>query len=172
MRFDGSINDRLAGAFSSTGIEKMSKYGMIVAGQFAHDLPEFSGLPAAEEALLALRDKGLQELHLLSGLAPFLDYSSKSLKSLESWFFENGQPAASASGYSIAHAIGFYFGELLCRNQNFQWVVREFAFVKGRYEIGVERQRLAIMLTEGKHLELAGNKRMQSLWREYESYAS
>jgi hypothetical protein len=149
----------------------MSQYGMLVARQFAQDLPEFPEQSAAEEALLVWRDKCLQELFLLSGLAPLLDYSPESLKSLESWFFENGQPAATESGYLLAHAIAFYFGEVLCRNRKFQWVIQEFSFTQGRYEIGVERQRLAIMLTKGKHLQLAGNKRMQSLWREYQRYA-
>lgn len=142
-----------------------------MAHQFAQGLPEFPELSAAKEALLAWRDKGLQELHLLSGLAPLLDYSPETLKSLESWFFENGQPTTTESGYSVAHAIAFYFGEALCRNRQFHWVIQEFAFIKGRYEIGVERQRFAIMLTKGKHLQLAGNKRMQSLWREYQRCA-
>jgi hypothetical protein len=150
----------------------MSQYGMLVARQFSQDLPEFLEQSAATEALLAWRNKGLQELYLLSGLAPLLDYSPESLKSLESWFFENGQPVATESGYAIAHTIAFYFGEVLCRSRQFQWVIQEFPFTKGRYEIGVERHGLAIMLTKGKHLQLAGNKRMQSLWREYQRYAS
>ena len=150
----------------------MSQYGMLVARRFAQELPEFPDLPTAEDTLSAWRDEGLRELYLLSGLAPLLDYSPESLKSLESWFFENGQPATTESNYSVAHAIAFYFGEVLCRNRQFRWVVQEFAFTKGRYEIGVERQRFAIMLTKGKLLQLAGNKRMQSLWREYQRYAS
>jgi hypothetical protein len=150
----------------------MSQYGMLVAGQFAQGLPEFSEQATATEALLAWRDRGLQELYLLSGLAPSLDYSPESLKSLESWFFQNGQPAATESGFSIPHAIAFYVGEVLCRSRQFQWVIQEFPFSKGRYEIGVTRQGLTIMLTKGKHLQLAGNKRMQSLWREYQRYAS
>jgi hypothetical protein len=148
----------------------MSQYGMLVARQFAQDLPKFPDLPTAEKALLAWRDKGLQELYFLSGLAPLLDYSPESLKSLERWFFEYGQPATTESSYSVAHAIAFYFGEVLCRNRQFRWVIQEFAFNEGQYEIGVERQRFAIMLTKGKHPQLAGNKRMQSLWREYQRY--
>jgi len=149
----------------------MSRHGMIVAGQYAQDLPEFSGHRDAEEALFAQRDTGLKELHSVNGLAENLDYSSESLKFLERWFFENGQPATTASGYSIPHAIAFYFGEVLCRTRQFRWVVQEFVFAKGRYEIGVQRPLLAIMLTKGKQLQAAGNKRMQSLWREYQRYA-
>jgi len=98
----------------------MSQYGMLVACQFAQDLPEFPEQSDAKEALLAWRDKGLQELSLLSGLAALLDYSPESLKSLESWFFENGQPAATESGYAIAHAVAFYLGEVFCRSGQFQ----------------------------------------------------
>ena len=144
---------------------------MIIAGQYAQDLPEFSGHREAEETLFAQRDTGLQELHTVNGLAGNLDYSSESLKSVERWFFENGQPAATASGYSMSHAIAFYFGEVLCRTRQFRWVVQEYIFAKGRYEIGVQRPLLAIMLTKGKQLQAAGNKRMQSLWREYQHYA-
>jgi hypothetical protein len=101
---------------------------MIVAGQYGLDLPQFSGHAEAEKTLLAQRDTGLQELHAAQDLAASLDYSAESLKTLERWFFENGQPVATPSGYSMAHAIGFYFGEVLCRTKQFQWVVLEFAF--------------------------------------------
>ena len=144
---------------------------MIVAGQYAHDLPTFSEHGEAEAALFAQRDMGLREIHTLSGLSSQLDYLPESLKTLERWFFENGQPAATPSGYSMPHAIGFYFGEVLCRTREFQWLVQEFVFAKGRYEVGVQRPLLAIMLTKGKELQPHGNKRMQSLWREFQRYA-
>lgn len=144
---------------------------MIIAGQYAQDLPEFSGHREAEEILFAQRDAGLQEIHTLNGLTGTLDYTPESLKALERWFFENGQPTATASGYSMSHAIAFYFGEVLCRTQKFIWVVQEYVFAKERYEIGVQRPLLAIMLTKGKQLRAAGNKRMQSLWQEYQRYA-
>jgi hypothetical protein len=60
---------------------------------------------------------------------------------------------------------------VLCREVNFSWVVQEYQFAKGRYEIGVQRPLLSIMLTKGRKLQLAGNKRMQSLWREFQRYA-
>jgi hypothetical protein len=150
----------------------VTRYGMIIAGQYAHGLPEFGSHEEAEKALFAQRDTGLQELQALNGLAANLDYSPESLKTLERWFFENEQPATTASGYSMPHAIGFYFGEVLCRTLQFRWVVQELVFAKGRYEIGVQGPLLAIMLTKGRQLRAAGNKRMQSLWREYQRYST
>ena len=95
----------------------------------------------------------------------------ESLKPLERWYFENGQPATTASGYSMPHAIAFYFGEVLCRTWQFRWLVQEYDFSKGHYEIGVQRQLLTIMLTKGRKLQAPGNKKMQSLWREVQKYA-
>ncbi len=149
----------------------MSRFGTIVAGQYAQELPAFAGHAEAEEALFAQRDIGLQEIHTQRGLAEKLDYSPESLKMLERWFFENGQPATTTAGFSMPHAIAFYYGEVLCRTGGFRWVVQEFAFAKGRYEIGVHRPLLAVMLTKGKKLQSAGNRRMQSLWREFQNYA-
>jgi hypothetical protein len=150
----------------------MSKYGILVASQYRQDLPEFPDQSTAEEALLAWRDRGLQDLGTVRGLAPLMDYSPASLKLLERWYFENGEPVAATSGYSIAQVVALYFGEVLCRSQQFQWVVQEYAFAEGRYQIGVERPLFAIMLTKGMRLQLAGNKRMQSLWRQYQRYTS
>ena len=149
---------------------QVSRAGMIVAGQYAHELPTFSDSAEAEEILFAQRDAGLQELHITTGLAEKLDYSADSLKVLERWFFENNQPTATDAGFSISHAIAFYYGEVLCRKGGFLCVVQAFPFANGRYEIGVQRPLLIVMLTRGKQLQAAGNKRMQSLWREFQTY--
>ena len=149
----------------------MSRFGIFVACQYDQELPAFSSHTEAEKALFAQRDTGLQELHAEGELGTKLDYSHESLKLLERWYFENWQPATTASGYSMPHAIAFYFGEVLCRTWRFRWLVREFDFSKGRYEIGVQRQLLTIMLTKGRKLQVSGNKKMQSLWRESQKYA-
>jgi hypothetical protein len=67
-------------------------------------------------------------------------------------------------------AVGYYFGETLCRAAGFRWTVIQFAFTEGRYEIGVSRGLLSIMLTNGRPLSRVRNKRMQSLWREFARY--
>jgi hypothetical protein len=149
----------------------MSRQGMVVAKQYGTELPAFSNPSEAEDVLFAQRDATLgafaREIHTLA-----LDYSPESLKTLEKWYVENGSPEVGSGGYSLPHAIGFYFGEVLCRSAGFEWFVSEFAFERGRYEIGVRRRLVSIMLTKGKRPSIKGNKRMQILWREYGTYAA
>src|SRR5512138_2233630 len=120
----------------------MSRKGLIVAGQYANDLPAFDSLAEAERTLLAQRDTALRDLLAQVNAVLALDYSPQSLNALELWYFENGQPATTASSLSMPHAIAFYFGEVLCRNARFQWTVQQFAFSRERYELGVQRQRV------------------------------
>lgn len=149
----------------------MSRSGMVIANQYAHDLPKFLNHSEAVKVLLSQRDMGLEEIHTIAEIGEALDFSLNSLKLLEKWFFETGRPAATPSGYSMQHAIGFYFGEVLCRSAKFSWVVQEYAFEKSCYEIGVQRFPLTIMLTKGKVLSTAGNKLMQCLFRDAKRYS-
>jgi len=150
----------------------MSRQGMIIAGQYASELPAFANIKEAERVLYDLRDAGIRALQDYDALARTLDYSVESLKTLEQWFFENGQPASANNDYSMSHAIGFYFGEVLCRHAEFEWTVNEFAYSRGHYEIGVKRGPLSIMLTKGKDLKPAGNKKMRSLFRDFTKYSN
>ena len=149
----------------------MSRQGMIAAKQYAEDLPKFESLSTAESVLLMAKEQTLGALLDQYGERLSLDLSRESLKRLEKWYIESGCPEAGAGSYSMPHAIGFYFGEVLCRFGGFHWVVEEFPFEPGRYDIGVKRPLLSIMLTKGKRPTLERNKRMQSLWRECGSYA-
>jgi len=149
----------------------MSRQGMIIAGQYASELPVFPDIQEAERVLYDLRDVGIRALQHNDDLGGMLDYSAESLKTLEQWFFENGQPSSANDGYSMSHAIGFYFGEVLCRHAEFTWTVNEFAYSRGHYEIGVKRGSLSIMLTKGKALKAAGNKKMHSLFRDFTKYS-
>lgn len=150
----------------------MSRQGMIVAGQYAVELPTFGNLSQAEQSLFACRDAALVELLSVSELQRALDYSPESLKLLEQWFFASGEPVALPSGYSTAHAIGFYLGEVYHRHAGFKWAVQEFVYSPGRYEIGVSRTLMSIMLTKGRLPRAAGNQQRQSLWREFKKYAA
>ncbi|HEY8099381.1 MAG TPA: hypothetical protein VIF82_01410 [Burkholderiaceae bacterium] len=149
----------------------MSRQGMIVAKQYAEQLPIFSNKGEAEQNLLTQRDATLFEFISEHSAALGLNFSIESLKELEAWYFQMRRPDSGGTGYSLPHAIGFYFGEILCRNYGFKWTVEEFVFKKMQYEIGVTKNRLTIMLTKGKCPKIDGNKRMQSLWRECKSYA-
>lgn len=150
----------------------MSQYGLTVAQQFGTSLPEYSSVGEAERNLYRERDDALQEISLQLGETLRLDYSAESLKRLERWYFENGCPQNFNSGGAVAAAMGFYFGETLRRSAQFAWIVKEFAFAKGHYEIGVSRAPLSVMLTNGRPLSLVRNKKMQSLWREFGKYVS
>jgi hypothetical protein len=150
----------------------MSRQGIITAGQYSVELPTFGSITEAKNSLFGSRDVGLRELLSVLQLQGLLDYTPESLKPLEKWFFTAGQPAALPTGYSVAHSIGFYLGEVYCRHAGFNWIVQEFSFAKGRFEIGVHRSLLSIMLTKGITPQSTGNKRMQSLWREFKQYAS
>ena len=87
----------------------MSRQGMIIAGQYASELPVFPDIQEAERVLYDLRDVGIRALQHNDDLGGMLDYSAESLKTLEQWFFENGQPLSANDGYSMSHAIGFCF---------------------------------------------------------------
>ncbi|WP_340676737.1 hypothetical protein [Paraglaciecola sp.] len=149
----------------------MSRQGMKAALQYGEQLPAYSSASEAESFLFQLKDSTLEALISEHGLAIGLDYSSESLKRLEKWYFEVGCPKAGVGGYSMTHAIGFYLGEVYCRAADFCWIVKEFPFKNGHFEIGINRRLLSIMLTKGKAPAIDGNKRMQSLWREYRLHA-
>ena len=70
--------------------------------------------------------------------------------------------------------MAMYVGEVIVKNHAmFRWVVREFPFVPGTYEIGVERGTLAVMLTRlGDVHTRPNNKKRESIWREYRRWVS
>jgi hypothetical protein len=144
---------------------------MIAAISYGKELPTFTDVPEATVALGAYRDMCLSALQ--SDVAQDrLDYSPESLDRLERWFFEAKEPSMLPSGLPVASAIGFYLGETLCKNCGFRWTVEPFAFGQDRYEIGVTRPLMTIMLTFGIRPQAKGNKRMQSLRRTLKQYAS
>jgi hypothetical protein len=150
----------------------MSLYGSIIARLHGGKLTSFSGQAEAEQALFEARDRAVEAILREPKLAGKLDFSVQSLTLLERWFFESGKPEVLTTGGNVSQALGFYLGEVFCRTAAFQWVVEEFAFGPGKYEIGVRRLPLTIMLTSGRRPTRSGNTRMQSLVREYQLYAA
>jgi hypothetical protein len=144
---------------------------MIAAELYGEELPRFPSLAAAEEALSSYKNETLTAFvrEVFAGREP--SFSPSSLKELEAWYFNVSCPAIGQNGYLIPHALGFYFGEVLCRNAGFSWVVQSFPFSQGRYEIGVSKSRLTLMLTQGKRPVLERNARKNSLFRAYNKYA-
>ncbi len=148
----------------------MSQRGVEIAKAHGAQLPTFGSLAAAETALFADRDAVLDQLLRSVPSELCLDYSPNSLKSLEHWLLTTWASSPNTAA-PTSYAIGFYFGQVLCQNAGFMWVVQENTFAAGHYEIGVQRALATLMLTNGKHISTVGNNRMQSLWREYQKYA-
>jgi hypothetical protein len=143
-------------------------------------LPRFNSLEEAERELFRIRDHLLNALELtIASSAQFrLDRSPESLKELEKWYFKmvNRADNFKSSGSSkdeIERAISMYLGAVFVSNDSaFEWKVKENAFVRGRYEIGVCKPLVTLALTLGSNLESGpNNKRQQSLWRVFCKYA-
>lgn len=140
----------------------MSRYSLKVATEFSSALPSFGSQAEAEAALFERKDRALADLQ--SKLAS-LDFTPESLKGLEGAALQSGVQSIPPD------QIGFYLGEVYCRSAAFNWVVSESPFAPGRYEIGVTRGLVTIMVTKGRTVTLDRNKRLQSLWKEYQRYA-
>jgi hypothetical protein len=147
---------------------------MVAALDHSQTLPEFRSVAEAQTALFGERDRRL------AALAEFacrtggfcLTYEPESLKGLEAWYFRllegGGFPESTPGQDDFEQYIAAYYGEVLVRSTPFEWFVEECVFRPGRYEIGVRRPLVSVMLTGPKAPEPRDrNKRMQSLWREY-----
>jgi hypothetical protein len=146
----------------------VSRIGIAVARNFGAGLPRFDSQAEAQAALFAQRSAEIGRLLRAIG---DLDYSVESLKTLEKRLLHEEGIGTAEGPESWAMATGFYFGEVLCRNAGFEWLVTEFPFQPGHYEVGVRKGSLAVMLTTGKRPATINNQRMQSLLREYQRYA-
>jgi hypothetical protein len=154
----------------------MTEAGLEAARRFGRELPEFTDLAAAERALFGLRDDLLAKLVAASRASPSFspDYGPESLKALERWYYELADgPGFGSIGLdpeTFGRAMAMYLGEVAVRTvPAFEWFVAEFAFLPGRYEIGVRRPLLALMLTRPLMPPRDRNRRRQSLWRRYRS---
>jgi hypothetical protein len=158
----------------------MSKTGIKAAVTRGVALPSFADQPEAENVLFALRDKAIQYILSRAKQNPSvdLDFSVESLLRLETWYFKvisTGRIFSffnRRSRYTLPQACAFYFGEVVVRNRaKAKWVVEEFPFVKGRYEIGVN-EGLSTMMLSSFHTKLhhPENKKHNSLWRTYQHY--
>jgi len=158
----------------------MSKAGMDAARRHAKHLPRFRNQKAAEDTLFADRDALLTLLSEVSVASTAFDpdYSPESLKALESWYFElwedDGFGGLSLDRETFERCMAMYFGEVIVRNdKRYEWIVQEFAFEKGKYEMGISRPGFAVMLRAFRdHYALPNNKRRQRIWRRYREYAA
>ena len=158
----------------------MSKFRLRIAHLFGRRLPGFGSQAEAERALLAQRDRALAALETATGQASgcfVADYTSESLKALEAWYFElherRGFPALGTTREEFEHWMAFYYGMTASRNHpEVAWVVSEFAFEPGRYEVGVRKGLVTEMLTAAfaDHYAAPSNTRRQSIWRRYRDH--
>jgi hypothetical protein len=149
-----------------------------IALQRAETLPSFDSQAEAERVLLQLRDDSRQEiLRLAEEQKLVLDLSPESLKTLERWYFERLQTEGFARFGLTKEQFEQWMGIYLCcvfveNKSQFSWVVQESTFAKGKYEIGVTKGLMTILVGRMRPPSLEGNKRMQSMYREYQKLAS
>jgi hypothetical protein len=158
----------------------VSRASRRAADDHGKTLPRYGSQEEAERALYAQRDLLLGQLRSAAAASPSFrfDFTPESLKTLERWYFDVRERGAFAkdglSRETFERCMAMYFGEVIVKNHPaFRWVVREFPFVPGTYEIGVERGTLAVMLTRlgGVHTR-PNNKKRESIWREYRRWVS
>jgi len=157
----------------------MAEQARQIAIRYGEELPAFSCQAEAEAAWFSFRDNHLTRLLQASKKqAAFIpNYQAESLKQLEKWYFELIESGSfQALGLSRADfeiCMAMYFGETTIRSTNAHWVVKEYFLGTGKYELGVCKGSITIMLRRFKdHYREANNKRQQSLFRMYKKYFS
>jgi hypothetical protein len=157
----------------------MTRRGLEVARQRDNFLPLFSSQEEAERVLFQLRDDSRNEIRQLARQSNIqLDFSAESLKSLERWYFElrrtDGFTQLGVTQEKFERCMGFYTSFVYTENDpQFKWIVEESYLVKGRFEIGVTKGLMTVMVSHHSHApELKNNKRMQSIYREYKKLAA
>lgn len=130
---------------------------------------------AAEVALLSLRDRRLALFLQWAGDSGRFSANGtpESLKDVEAWYFDvvmSGGPTANKRDLNAA--LGAYFGQVFVEAAGFEWIVEQYPFAAGRYELGVRKEHLTLMLTNGISPDPPErNRRKHSLFRQYRKYA-
>ena len=153
----------------------MSRQGMQAALEYGRNLPSFSDQKTAESELFRQRDKIIREIIDAAGYSDLFaaDFRPESLKSLEKWYFilweSDSFDQIGMTREQFERCISMYFGEVIVRNSSeFEWFVDEYAFIPGRYVLGVRKEMVSLTLTRETDLYARrDNKRKQSIWREY-----
>lgn len=158
----------------------MGTEGLKAAALHALTLPAFGSLTEAQVALTAKKSLAIAQLlsAAASSHATNLDFSAESLLRLEQWYFERIDRRRvfgllrRAEPEELAESCAFYFGEVVVRTiSGVQWVVEEFAFAPGRYEIGIRKGLGAWMLSSfHSTLHHKLNRTHDSMWRTYHHY--
>jgi hypothetical protein len=158
----------------------MSAAGRKAAQAYGKKLPAFRNVEEATSSLIEEKNQLLAKLGAQGALVPelILDFSVDSLLRFERWYFEqvsrssSVRPASAADVHSLAECAALYFGEVVVRSlPGSVWVVEEFVFEPGRFEIGVRNGNCTMML-ESFYAKLhhRENYNRDSMWRTYQHY--
>jgi len=156
----------------------MGKLGLKIAKLFGTTLDTFSNQIDAEKELYEFRDLRLNKLNDLARLSATFDAdgSPESLKEIEKWYFElwenNEFGQIGVDRKEFEECFAMYFGRVFVENNvDWHWIVSEFAFQRGKYELGISNVSVSIMLSRfTDHFDVPNNKRRQSIWRKYRKY--
>ena len=159
----------------------MSKYSLNVAQQYGENLESFNSLDEAEQYFLSYRNSLLNRLENIckNNFSFMPDYTADSLKQLEKWYFDlfenNSFDDIGLNQEEFEEIMSIYFGEVAVRNNdNAKWIVEEFAFVKDKYVLLVNKgaMNMAIDNKCKNWFKKPDNKRHTLLFREYNKYFS
>jgi hypothetical protein len=157
----------------------VSRQGYEIAVQHGTKLLTFSSQEEAQQYFYNFRDKYLALLSkIIQQHSQFIpDYSPESLKQLEQWYFHLYESdsfqliGTTLEVFEICMAM--YFGETVVRNTSAHWIVEEYFLGAGKYELGVRKGSMTMMVNRfANHFREPNNKRRQSLFRRYKQYFS
>jgi hypothetical protein len=156
----------------------MSRLGLKVARLFGRKLPAFRNLADARSHLFAERDDRLAMLKRLAVKSDSFaaDGSPGSLKKMEAWYFQlvesDGFRALGITREEFERCMATYFCHVVVTNcADAEWHVSEYAFEKGKFEIGVKCGLFELMRSSfaGHHAKPA-NRFRNAIYREYQRY--
>ncbi len=159
----------------------MSYSGMKAAIEYGDILRSFKDLSEAEDFLFAYKDILLKKLEssCLNNALFTADYSVDSLTKIEKWYFDLCEQKEftkiGITQETFEKMMGMYFGEVAVRNNaEARWVVREFPFVKGKFELLIKKGLMSMSVIEKCNNLCAsqGNKRKNQLFRDYNKYVN
>jgi hypothetical protein len=156
----------------------MSRLGMKIAESFGRTLPVFRTAGDARSQLFAERDERLTKIKTLAAKSECFaaDETPESLKKMEAWYFQlvdgDDFPALGVSREEFEKCMATYFCQVAVMNcSGTEWHVGEYAFGKGKYEIGVKRGLLQLMLGSFRdHYAKRSNRAHTAIFREYQRY--
>ena len=155
----------------------MSRYGLDVARKYGSKLPSFQ---SSEDAHMYWSQYRSDHLALLEEISEqtdsfYPDYDPESLKAIERWYFDlyehDSFKSQEVDRLTFESCMAMYLGEVIVRNTEADWIVEAYAFVSGKYELGVRKGTYTVMLWRlNDHYQTPNNKRKQSIYRDYKKF--